>query len=547
MKCSACSAELPDTAKFCPECGEKIVRKTVCPGCGTEAAPGAKFCVECGHKFAAAPAPAPKPAAPEHSRPAAEPTVPEMEPPVREPDGAAEAVARAFKMLRVTDGKLEKISKADADLVAAAAEAGNPRAMYLLSEILSDGFGGRTADKEKALVWLRKSADAGDAYGMTMLGLLHTGAVGDYGVEKDMEAAGAWIAKGAAALGVCEKDPVFMFGAMLLLDVAKAADEAGPDAPPDLSLAAPTAEALLDAAGDATPETARVGDKDSIGGAHFVLAMDAMAKQDFDLAREHFEQGAAFGNKDCKEALEEIENGGAADDESDDEAGEEGGDDAGDDAGDEAEEEVDDDGDAVDPGDDDGTDEDEVACAEQPSPSLKTGLTPEQSAKLKSLCEEARGNAATSIFSIGPEIDFRKLQKFAEAGQSKLGVANLHFSLDVRQAANQMLISARLGRPAPDAPVAFFDGTMFGSGKAGLLLTPKGLYSVNGMLGDKACPSGFLSWDDLAGENGTLEMFGDYNLQFCSSPQVGVNLATFPAKGVREILVKFRAFLREKK
>ena len=58
MKCSACSAELPDTAKFCPECGEKIVRKTVCPVCGTEAAPGAKFCVECGHKFAAAPAPA---------------------------------------------------------------------------------------------------------------------------------------------------------------------------------------------------------------------------------------------------------------------------------------------------------------------------------------------------------------------------------------------------------------------------------------------------------------------------------------------------------
>lgn len=56
MKCPSCSTELPDTAKFCPECGAKIDRKTVCPSCGTEVAPGSKFCPECGCKLGAAPA-----------------------------------------------------------------------------------------------------------------------------------------------------------------------------------------------------------------------------------------------------------------------------------------------------------------------------------------------------------------------------------------------------------------------------------------------------------------------------------------------------------
>ena len=53
MKCTSCSANLPDTAKFCPECGAKVIRKTFCPECGAEATPGAKFCAECGTKLAA--------------------------------------------------------------------------------------------------------------------------------------------------------------------------------------------------------------------------------------------------------------------------------------------------------------------------------------------------------------------------------------------------------------------------------------------------------------------------------------------------------------
>lgn len=54
-KCTKCGAALPDNAKFCLECGEKITPPipdgmTVCPSCGKTVAKG-KFCLECGHKF----------------------------------------------------------------------------------------------------------------------------------------------------------------------------------------------------------------------------------------------------------------------------------------------------------------------------------------------------------------------------------------------------------------------------------------------------------------------------------------------------------------
>ena len=51
-KCAKCGAELPENAKFCLECGEKVVpaNSIVCPVCGKVVAKG-KFCPECGHKF----------------------------------------------------------------------------------------------------------------------------------------------------------------------------------------------------------------------------------------------------------------------------------------------------------------------------------------------------------------------------------------------------------------------------------------------------------------------------------------------------------------
>ena len=54
-KCVKCGATLPQNAKFCLECGEKVLPPVpsgmiVCPECGNTVAKG-KFCPECGHKF----------------------------------------------------------------------------------------------------------------------------------------------------------------------------------------------------------------------------------------------------------------------------------------------------------------------------------------------------------------------------------------------------------------------------------------------------------------------------------------------------------------
>lgn len=52
--CPVCNAGLPKGAKFCPACGQKIVvmpgGKVVCPKCGKTVVKG-KFCSECGNKF----------------------------------------------------------------------------------------------------------------------------------------------------------------------------------------------------------------------------------------------------------------------------------------------------------------------------------------------------------------------------------------------------------------------------------------------------------------------------------------------------------------
>ncbi|MBQ3015838.1 MAG: SPFH domain-containing protein [Clostridia bacterium] len=57
-KCAKCGATLPEGAKFCLECGERVAPKVsaetvVCPGCGSTV-PKGKFCPECGHKFVTA-------------------------------------------------------------------------------------------------------------------------------------------------------------------------------------------------------------------------------------------------------------------------------------------------------------------------------------------------------------------------------------------------------------------------------------------------------------------------------------------------------------
>src|SRR5258708_26389115 len=45
MRCPNCQPLNPPNAKFCLECGNRLV---VCPNCGTVNLPVAKFCIECG-------------------------------------------------------------------------------------------------------------------------------------------------------------------------------------------------------------------------------------------------------------------------------------------------------------------------------------------------------------------------------------------------------------------------------------------------------------------------------------------------------------------
>ena len=48
MQCPACRHENPAQAKFCLECGARLV--VSCSNCRTELPPSAKFCLECGER-----------------------------------------------------------------------------------------------------------------------------------------------------------------------------------------------------------------------------------------------------------------------------------------------------------------------------------------------------------------------------------------------------------------------------------------------------------------------------------------------------------------
>ena len=50
LKCPKCFAKIPFEARFCPFCGEHIVKVNDCLKCGTDLPPEAKFCMVCGNK-----------------------------------------------------------------------------------------------------------------------------------------------------------------------------------------------------------------------------------------------------------------------------------------------------------------------------------------------------------------------------------------------------------------------------------------------------------------------------------------------------------------
>ncbi len=45
--CPSCGQPVMNGAKFCPNCGARLV----CPNCGNALIPGAKFCPNCGNKL----------------------------------------------------------------------------------------------------------------------------------------------------------------------------------------------------------------------------------------------------------------------------------------------------------------------------------------------------------------------------------------------------------------------------------------------------------------------------------------------------------------
>ncbi|MDE6913238.1 MAG: SPFH domain-containing protein [Lachnospiraceae bacterium] len=49
--CSACQTPNPSSAKFCVNCGQKLVNEEHCPECGGVVVKGAKFCPNCGKKL----------------------------------------------------------------------------------------------------------------------------------------------------------------------------------------------------------------------------------------------------------------------------------------------------------------------------------------------------------------------------------------------------------------------------------------------------------------------------------------------------------------
>jgi len=49
ISCPACGSKVKESAKFCPECGEKMAK--TCPKCGSAVRQNAKFCPECGENL----------------------------------------------------------------------------------------------------------------------------------------------------------------------------------------------------------------------------------------------------------------------------------------------------------------------------------------------------------------------------------------------------------------------------------------------------------------------------------------------------------------
>ena len=133
MKCTNCGADLADSAKFCPECGTKVVREVFCAQCGTKLSAGAKFCPECGTKVGAAATPEPKAESAPKAEAAAE-SAPKAEA-AAESAPKAEAVAESAPK---AEAVAESAPKAEAQKESSPKDNGSSKWLTINGGVLTD-------------------------------------------------------------------------------------------------------------------------------------------------------------------------------------------------------------------------------------------------------------------------------------------------------------------------------------------------------------------------------------------------------------------------
>jgi hypothetical protein len=235
------------------------------------------------------------------------------------------AVDKVFALFHDKDGDCKNARRADVELVAWAADKGDARAMFLMGEINDDGCEGFDADGDAANDWYHKSAEAGDPWGMASYGMKILDKAKEEKNGECISAAKEWIAKAWVEFG-CMGELTFAMSLLQPLLIAKCEMDA--DDSPDISRLAALSEAILRVAGDVDSDSISALDRNSMAFAHMILANIAKQNDDIAAAREHFEKGAVLGDKDCQEALDELEcdtmeedNGENGDDEEEEDGG----------------------------------------------------------------------------------------------------------------------------------------------------------------------------------------------------------------------------------
>ena len=150
MKCSKCGAVIDADAKFCAECGEKVVLQKKCPKCNAPMQPEDVFCGECGYKLVSE--------AP-------------MQPQNANKSGDAETYYQNGEKYYYGQGVEKNYAEAVKGYREAAAQ-GHTDAQYSLGYCYNNGQGVEKNYAE-AVKWYTKAAEQGNAAAQRMLGVCY--------------------------------------------------------------------------------------------------------------------------------------------------------------------------------------------------------------------------------------------------------------------------------------------------------------------------------------------------------------------------------------